>query len=81
MKHVSSLNKNNTDKNKQHPGKQLDLGLFIDLQDFSENERVVVEVVLVVKHFTRIKTSASRSKQRWARAWCNSNKKKKREEG
>ena len=46
-------------KNKRQPGKQLDLEFFIDRQDFFENERVVVEVVLLVKHFTRIKTSAS----------------------
>ena len=51
MDEVSSLNKNNIDKNKQHPGKQLDLGLFIGRQDVSENERVVVE--LLVKHFER----------------------------
>ncbi len=48
MKHVSSLNKNNIDKNKRHPGKQLNLEFFIGRQDFSENERVVVEVVLLV---------------------------------
>lgn len=48
---VSSLNKNNIDKNKRHQGKQLDLGLFIGRQDVSENERVVVE--LLVKHFER----------------------------
>ncbi len=51
MDEVSSLNKNNIDKNKQHPVKQLDLGLFISRQDVSENERVVVE--LLVKHFER----------------------------
>jgi hypothetical protein len=48
MKHVSSLNKNNIDKNKRYPGKQLDLEFFIGRQDFSENKRVVVEVVLLV---------------------------------
>ena len=48
MDEVSSLNKNNIDKNKQHPGKQFDLEFFIGRQDFSENERVVVEVVLLV---------------------------------
>jgi len=64
MKHVSSLNKNNMYKNKRQPGKQLDLEFFIDRQDFFENERVVVEVVLLVKHFTRIKTSASTELQR-----------------
>ena len=51
MENVSSLNKNNIDKNKQHGGKQLDLGLFISRGDVSENERVVVE--LLVKHYER----------------------------
>jgi hypothetical protein len=59
MKQVSSLYKSRIDKNKRHPGKQLDLEFFIDRQDFSENERVVVELVLLVKHFKRIKKRAS----------------------
>lgn len=64
MKHVSSLNRNNIDKNKRYPWKQIDLEFFIGRQDCSENKRVVVEVVLLVKHFTRIKTSASTELQR-----------------